>query len=177
MALASGDWRHRDRTRVPGRWKQSGRDLQHTGRGALATSAQSGCMNTVPQLALEAQPRQATTDVQLALNPSGAGRCAIATILLPHSPPPCRLGIATVIATLICSPTAGGLQSPNTQAAVRNLSAHLHHGHTYRHHNGSDGRDIILQGQHREGSALHIGKQLPSSTSQAGEADTGAGVR
>ena len=88
MALASGDWRHRDRTRVPGRWKQSGRDLQHTGRGALATSAQSRCMNTVPQLALEAQPRQATTDVQLALNPSGAGRCAVATILLPHSPPP-----------------------------------------------------------------------------------------
>ena len=88
MALASGDWRHRDRTRVPGRWKQSGRDLQHTGRGALATSAQSRCMNTVPQLVLEAQLRQATTDVQLALNPSGAGRCAVATILLPHSPPP-----------------------------------------------------------------------------------------
>ena len=62
--------------RVEAHCPNTARALPHGGEdiGLLAATAPSRCIITVPQLALEAQPGQATLDIQLALNPpSGAG--------------------------------------------------------------------------------------------------------
>ena len=178
MVLAGGDWRHSGHTRVHGCWEQFPEDELGACRGALSHYGQGSSPRGRPGL-LAAMARNRAD--HFLTSSARAGSSKGTTSYLPHSPspPPCRRGIATIISAFIRSTTAIGRRSSNAPSAIGNHSDNLDHGRSPGDnlYIGSDGGIIILQRQHREGSALHVCKQLPSSTSQAREANPGAGDR
>ena len=113
--------------------------------GLLVAMAPSRCIITVPQLALEAQPGQATSDIQLALNPPpprGAGveqSCHKPSVRTNHI---CHITTPAGSVSLPSSLHSFPLLPPSTTSQTTSTTAA---DPVDLHHIGSDAWDIVLQ--------------------------------